>query len=133
MARHNPPIKALQIFRPRWLRASIAERAEYASNLVSQSREFFSRELTRESVGRDARCFCLGFRLVESLVHTVVGLSACCRATRASAERPVGASEMFLGAMVQGRRFALPLAIAGWADGPQEPTTATENSRQARL
>jgi hypothetical protein len=88
MARHNPPIKALQIFRPRWLRASIAERAEYASNLVSQSREFFSRELTRESVGRDARCFCLGFRLVESLVHTVVGFSAYRRAARGEGRAP---------------------------------------------
>src|SRR4051794_1758816 len=25
MARHNPPIKALQIFRPRWLRASMPQ------------------------------------------------------------------------------------------------------------
>jgi hypothetical protein len=41
MARHNPPIKASQIFRPRWLRASIAETAGNARKFVSQWRKVF--------------------------------------------------------------------------------------------
>jgi hypothetical protein len=42
MARHNPPIKALQIFRPRWLRASIQKRRARSNEFVSHFEVFWS-------------------------------------------------------------------------------------------